>query len=130
MLCLNLSPGEYLTIGENVVVQLDRISGDRCKLVVDAPREITILRGEVLERSGKKRPACVFDAPRRHRQEIPWNRSKTQALSAMRALLCGMDGTDKNVQALRRQLNHMFPPQRAPEDAEASGGSLSKVSSG
>ena len=63
MLCLNLSPGEYMTIGENVVVQLDRISGDRCKLVVDAPREIAILRGEVRERSGKERPACVFDAP-------------------------------------------------------------------
>ena len=52
MLCLNLSPGEYMTIGENVVVQLDRISGDRCKLVVEAPREIPILRGEVLERQG------------------------------------------------------------------------------
>ena len=27
MLCLNLTPGEYMTIGENVVVQLDRVSG-------------------------------------------------------------------------------------------------------
>ena len=32
MLCLNLAPGDYVTIGGNVVVQLDRISGDRCKL--------------------------------------------------------------------------------------------------
>ena len=38
MLCLNLNVGEYLTIGEDVVVQLDRITGDRCKLVVEAPR--------------------------------------------------------------------------------------------
>ena len=112
MLCLNLSPGEYMTIGENVVVQLDRISGDRCKLVVDAPREIAILRGEVRERSGKERPACVFDAPRWHRKEIAWTRSKAQALSAMRALLGEMDGSDRNVQALRRQLEHMFPAER------------------
>jgi len=110
MLCLNLTPGEYMTIGENVVVQLDRISGDRCKLVVQAPREISILRGEVLERTGGQRPSCVFDAPRWHRQEIAWNRSKAQALSAMRAVLNRMDGRDGDVQALRRQLDHMFPP--------------------
>ena len=64
MLCLNLNVGEYLTIGEDVVVQLDRITGDRCKLVVEAPREVPILRGEVLERNGGKRPDCVFEAPR------------------------------------------------------------------
>ena len=31
MLSLNLRPGEYMTIGGDVVVQLDRMSGDRCK---------------------------------------------------------------------------------------------------
>ena len=54
MLCLNLSPGEYLTIGENVVVQMDRISGESCKLMIQAPREISILRGEVLEPDGRQ----------------------------------------------------------------------------
>lgn len=115
MLCLNLTPGEYMTIGGNVVVQLDRVSGDRCKLVVEAPREIPILRGEVLERTGGERPACVFDGPRWHRRDIPWNWSKAQALNAMRTLLGQMDGGDSNVQALRRQLNHMFPPVRNGE---------------
>ncbi len=109
MLCLNLTPGEYMTIGDSVVVQLDRITGDRCKLMVEAPREISILRGEVLERGGGERPSCVFDAPRWHKQEIPWNRSKAQALAAMRKLLSQMDGRDSNVQTLRRQLDHMFP---------------------
>ena len=109
MLSLNLKPGEYMTVGGNVVVQLDRINGDRCKLLVDAPKELTILRGEVLERTGGQRPDCVFDTPRWHRREIPWNRSKAQALSAMRLLLSQMDGGDSNVQTLRRQLNHMFP---------------------
>ena len=111
MLCLNLTPGEYMTIGENVVVQLDRVSGDRCKLVIEAPREVPILRGEVLERTGGERPACVFDGPRWRQKEILWNRSKAQALAAMRSLLNQMDGHDGNVQALRRQLNHIFPPQ-------------------
>ena len=59
MLCLNLMPGEYMTIGDSVVVQLDRIAGDRCKLMIDAPREIPILRGEVLERIGGDRNCKV-----------------------------------------------------------------------
>ena len=108
MLCLHLTLGEYMTIGEDVVVQLDRISGDRCKLMIEAPRELTILRGEVLERNGGKRPSCLAEGPRWHRREIPWNRSKAQALASMRALLEQMDG--ENAQSLRRQLDHIFPP--------------------
>ena len=119
MLCLNLAPGDYVTIGGSVVVQLDRISGDRCKLMVEAPKEIPILRGAVLERTGGERPGCVFDAPRWRRREIPWNRSKAQALAAMRTLLDEMNGGDSNVQALRRQLNHMCPPEREAETAES-----------
>ena len=124
MLCLSLTPGEYVTIGEDVVVQLDRMGADRCKLAIHAPREVPIVRGEVLERNGGARPDCVFDEPRWHTPEIVWNRSKYQALAAMRTLLSQMDGRDSNVQALRRQLNHMFPPH----DSKAE--SLQEVSNG
>lgn len=124
MLCLSLLPGEYLTIGNDVVVQVDRMTGDRCKLVIHAPREIPVVRGEVLERGGGERPDCVFDAPRWRRPEIPWNQSKAQALAAMRALLSNMDGRDSNVQTLRKQLNHMFPPaaSEAEQTTEVSNG--------
>ena len=101
-----------MTIGENVVVQVDRILGDSCKLMVQAPRETPVLRGEVLERTGGQRPGCVVDAPRWHRKEIVWDRSKAQALAAMRALLDQMDRYDSNVQSLRRQLDHIFPPEK------------------
>ena len=57
MLCLNLNQGEYITIGEEVVVQMDGISGDRCRLMVQAPKEIPVLRGKVLERTGGQRPS-------------------------------------------------------------------------
>ena len=79
MLSLQLKIGDYMTIGENVVVQLDHISGDRCKLMVQAPRDMTILRGEVLERVGGERPECVFDGPRRRRQGVIWKRGKTES---------------------------------------------------
>ena len=114
MLCLSLNQGEYLTIGSDVVVQLDAIAGDRCKLAVQAPREVPILRGKVFEKSGGQRPNCVFNAPRWHKRELAWDRSKAQALAAMRLLLSQMDGGDSNVQTLRRQLEHMFP-----QDGEA-----------
>ena len=117
MLCLTLAPGEYLTIGSDVVVQFDRSHGDGCKLIINAPREVPVLRGEVLERGGGKRPECICDAPRWRRPEITWDRSKEQALAAMRKLLNRMDGTDQDVQALRRQLNHMFPPAKAEKTA-------------
>jgi len=120
MLSLGLKQGEYLTIGDNVVVQLDRIAGDRCKLVIEAPRQIPIVRGTVLEREGGERPGCVFDAPRWHKREISWDRSKAQALSAMRKLLSEMDGRDDDVQALRRQLNHMFPPMQSQSEDKIS----------
>jgi len=114
MLSLNLNQGEYVTIGENVVVQLDRISGDRCKLLIQAPKEISVLRGKVRERTGGQRPDCVFDTPRWHRREIVMDRSKAQALAAMRLLLSQMNGRDSDVQALRRQLNHIFPMGTEP----------------
>ena len=133
MLCLNLNQGEYMTIGESVVVQLDSISGDHCKLRIQAPREVPILRGEVLERTGGKRPDCVVDAPRWHRKEMVWDRSKAQTLAAMRALLSQMDGGDPSVQTLRRQLNHMFPQSEPAltEGAAARGAAeTKKVSNG
>lgn len=119
MLCLTLRPGEYLTIGEEVVVQYDRAAGDRCKLVIQAPREVHILRGEVRERGGEARPGWVGEPSRWwRRREIPWDRSKAQALTDMRALLAGMDGQDDTVRALRRELDHMFPPERERAAAE------------
>ncbi len=126
MLCLQLLPGEYLTIGDNVVLQYDSTSGERCKLVINAPREIPILRGAVLERSGKPRPDCVYEKTHWVKRTVPWDRSRAQALSAMRKLLAEMDGNDRKVKALRRQLNHMFPPPSDSSEKEE----LTSVSSG
>jgi len=63
MLSLTLSPGDYVTIGDNVILQFDCNLGERCKLAFQAPRDVAIVRGEVLERGGARRPDCVFDKP-------------------------------------------------------------------
>lgn len=56
MLKLTLTPGEYLTIGDDVVVQLYRSEGKRAYLAIDAPREVPVLRGAVAEREGAAPP--------------------------------------------------------------------------
>ena len=82
MLSLNLKPGEYMTVGGNVVVQLDRINGDRCKLLIDAPKELTILRGEVLERNGSQRPRAVFGkSPEQVKKEQKRQKTKPYSVS-------------------------------------------------
>ena len=56
MLSLMLKEGEYLTIGEDIVVQAFPDSKSRVRLAIKAPKDVTILRGDVRERAGARRP--------------------------------------------------------------------------
>ena len=118
MLFLQLKTGEYMTIGDNIIVQMNDVSGNRCKLMIEAPREVPVVRGEVLERGGAERPECVMKTARQSKYEPgpSWNRNKTQALIAMRRLLAQMDGGDDHVKDLRRQLDFLFPPEFASNE--------------
>ena len=72
MLKLSLTPGEYLTIGDNVVVQLYRSTDGRSYLAIDAPREVSVVRGAVLEREGGKRPQRLAQVPPKgHKSDLP-----------------------------------------------------------
>lgn len=118
MLFLQLKTGEYMTIGDNIVVQMNDVSGNRCKLMIEAPREVPIVRGEVLERAGADRPECVLEAPFQHRSGpgLSWNRNKSQTLIAMRRLIAEMDGENDHIKDLRRQLDFLFPPEFASNE--------------
>lgn len=59
MLSLNLKDGEYLTIGDDIVIQV--FTSSTIQVHVTAPKDRAILRGEVLERNGEKRPDCLVD---------------------------------------------------------------------
>lgn len=50
MLCLSRKAGQRLLIGKNIVVQVVRIAGGRVGLAIDAPADIKILRGELLDK--------------------------------------------------------------------------------
>lgn len=56
MLFLQLKSGEYLTIGEDIAVQVFQESGNRIRVGIIAPKNLPVLRGEVRERNGESRP--------------------------------------------------------------------------
>jgi sRNA-binding carbon storage regulator CsrA len=70
MLKLTLTPDEYLLINNNIVLKLTDVVGERVYLAMDAPKEVPIVRGTVLEREGGTRPACLTDAPSRERRKL------------------------------------------------------------
>ena len=61
MLLLQLKSGEYLTIGEDITIQVFRENSSRSRVAVQAPKDMNLLRGEVLERNGTERPGALID---------------------------------------------------------------------
>ena len=70
MLNLNLKEGEYITIGDNILVQTFPY-GSQTQVLIDAPREIPVLRGKLLERGGDAKPDAVIDG---YRKQSPSDR--------------------------------------------------------
>lgn len=64
MLSLRLKSGEYLTIGENITIQVFKQTGSAICLEIQAPREIPVLRGAVHERSGERPDGLLESRPK------------------------------------------------------------------
>jgi carbon storage regulator len=47
MLVLSRKEGEQLMIGDNIVLTINRISGNRVAIGIEAPRDVRIVRGEL-----------------------------------------------------------------------------------
>ena len=59
MLVLTRRVEEKIKIGDNIVVSILSIEGSIVKIGIDAPREVTILRMEVLEQIKKENIAAA-----------------------------------------------------------------------
>ncbi|TCS79638.1 carbon storage regulator CsrA [Pectinatus cerevisiiphilus] len=65
MLVLTRRPGQYITIGDNIVIHISDVQGANVRLAIDAPRDIKIYRGEIYEailEENKKSAAQTPDA--------------------------------------------------------------------
>ena len=49
MLVLSRKNGERIHIGDNIFIEVRRVAGSRVTLAVNAPRDLRVLRGELLE---------------------------------------------------------------------------------
>lgn len=49
MLTLRLKPGEYFVIGNEIAVQVFEKKKNNLEVAVEAPRELSVLRGEIYE---------------------------------------------------------------------------------
>ena len=49
MLVLGRKPGEYVLIGEDIMVKVIKSKDGDLRLAIEAPKEINIVRGEVYE---------------------------------------------------------------------------------
>ena len=78
MLCISMKAGEYFTVGSDTVVQYNHLYGDRVHLMIHAPKEVPIVRGTVLERSGgppawwTPRPSMSGSSPGTARKRTLW----------------------------------------------------------
>ena len=116
MLKLTLLPEEYLTINDNIVVQLMRVAGGRADLAIAAPRSFPVVRGAVLERNGGQRPACLAPPsgkkPRVYRDQIfRWNDDRERAVRAMKLVFDRLEanGAGEEAKILRTQLDRIIP---------------------
>lgn len=116
MLKLAMLPGDYLTINGDIVVQLARVAGGRADVAIHARREVPIVRGEVLERQGGQRPACLAapakkKARYRRDQVFRWNDDRERAVKAMRRVMDRLEqnGSADEARMLRLLLDRIVP---------------------
>lgn len=62
MLVLYRKKGDSILIGEDITLTVVESSGDGVRLAIDAPRDVAILRKELLEAAEVNREAAKADA--------------------------------------------------------------------
>ncbi len=63
MLVLSRKAGEQLVIGDQIVITVQRIAGNRITLGIEAPREVRIRRGELDQHPSEQAGRCKLPAP-------------------------------------------------------------------
>lgn len=59
MLVISRKVSESILIGDDIEIIVSEISGDRVKICIDAPKEVRIVRKELLETQSLNREASV-----------------------------------------------------------------------
>ena len=117
MLCITMRRGEYFTVDGDTVILVDQLSGERAHLTIHAPRDVAIVRGAVLERSGNPPPACLAELSARKRAKyrpeavFRWNSEREKAVRRMELVAERLEksGSMEEAEILRAQLAQIVP---------------------
>ena len=117
MLCITMRRGEYFTVDGDTVILVDQLSGERAHLTIHAPRDVAIVRGAVLERSGNPPPACLAELSARKRARyrpeavFRWNSEREKAVRRMEQVAERLEksGSMEEAEILRAQLAQIVP---------------------
>ena len=117
MLCITMKRGEYFTVDGDTVILFDQLSGERAHLTIHAPRDVAIVRGAVLERSGNPPPACLAELSARKRAKyrpeavFRWNSEREKAVRRMEQVAERLEksGSMEEAEILRAQLAQIVP---------------------
>lgn len=117
MLCITMRRGEYFTVDGDTVILVDQLSGERAHLTIHAPRDVAIVRGAVLERSGNPPPACLAELSARKRAKyrpeavFRWNSEREKAVRRMDQVAERLEksGSMEEAEILRAQLAQIVP---------------------
>ena len=117
MLCITMRRGEYFTVDGDTVILVDQLSGERAHLTIHAPRDVAIVRGAVLERSGNPPPACLAELSARKRAKyrpeavFRWNSEREKAVRRMEQVAARLEksGSMEEAEILRAQLAQIVP---------------------
>jgi carbon storage regulator len=69
MLVLTRKPGQSIMIGDRVEIQVLSVAGEKVRLGVTAPREVSIFRNEVYERINDERAEEALDEEQEREDE-------------------------------------------------------------
>ena len=58
MLALSVQEGDYITIGDDIVIQIYAQKGKLTRIAIDAPREMPVVRSKLVEEQGAT-PECM-----------------------------------------------------------------------
>jgi carbon storage regulator len=81
MLNLKRSPSQSIQIGDDIIVTILGISGNHVDLGIDAPRDVVIVRQEVLDRAAK-RTASASRSARTKRAAYLGRRNESKPLQS------------------------------------------------
>lgn len=111
MLSLNIKSGEYITIGNDIVVQIFRDGAD-ARVEIKAPKEMIVLRGKLHERTNEK-PDVLFEKRPKSLSERTRNAKRVEQFAEKKA---AGEVQKQQLLAIAGQLDHLSERLRGTEE--------------